>query len=164
MNVGLALALAVTTVETADAQDVAADIHINSWPIAGTIHIGDRPRPRAVVVQHVYPRPIIVEHRRGRPPFRDNRWRNNARVIVVYYDPYRHEYFDRYRRGLREMRVYDYDGRFYRYDDGGDYYDHDRRSYRDRDHRGNGRWKRDRDDRDNRRHHDDDRDDWKRNH
>jgi hypothetical protein len=62
-SLGFAVALALGAVPRAQAQ-VAADIHVNSWPVAGTIHIGDRPRYRRVVVEHVYPRRIVVDSRK----------------------------------------------------------------------------------------------------
>jgi hypothetical protein len=137
---------------------------VNSWPVAGTIHIGDRPRYRRVVVEHVYPRRIVVERRRGYAPYRDGRWRRNARTIVVYYDRHCNQYFDRYRRGLEEMRAYAYDGRIYQYDDDRDYHDYDRRNdgYR-RDGWGD-RYDRDRRHRDHRDYDDRDHGSWEHDH
>jgi hypothetical protein len=163
MSLGVAAVLALSTASQAKAQ-VAADIRINSWPVAGTIYIGDRPRPRRVVVEHVYPRRVYVEDWRGRGgPKWDRGWRRNARVAVVYLDRHCNQYFDRYRRGLERVRVYEHDGRYYRNNDDRDYYDYDRRSDRDRRYRGGDDYGR-RHDRDDR--YDDDRDDgsWEHDH
>jgi hypothetical protein len=149
-SLGFAVALALGFAPKADAQ-VAADIRINSWPVAGTIYIGDRPRPRRVVVEHAYPRRIVVEHRRGYGPYKNKGWRRNARVAVVYYDRHCNEYFDRYRRGLERVRAYEYDGRFYRDYDERRYDEYDRRDDRygrDRRYDQHDRNRRDRDDRD----------------
>ena len=129
ISLGVAVVVALATASEAKAQ-VAADIRINSWPVAGTIYIGDRPRPRQVVVEHVYPRRIYLEDRRGHGRQWNRGWRRNARVVVVYLDRGYNQYFDRYRRGLEEVRAYEYDGRYYRDDDDRDYYDNDRRSDR----------------------------------
>lgn len=120
------------------AQRVSADIHIGSWPVAGTIHIGDRyARPRPI------PARIVVVERRHGGPF----WRGHgARVVRVYYDPYDRRFYDRYYRGLEEVSVYQYGDHYYRLDD----------RYHDR--RFDGPWGRDRDDRFDR----DRRDRWER--
>jgi hypothetical protein len=99
------------------AQRVTADIRIGNGPVAGRIIIGDSRRryessPRAV--RH-------VEWVRGRDNRRDDWHRQfgrHARVAFVYYDRHhRRYYFDRYRSGLQEIRVFERDGRFYRFDD-----------------------------------------------
>jgi len=182
-SIGLVVAsAAVLSPRAAPAQRVSADIHVASWPVAGTIHIGDRPygydgRPRAryVVEERVYPRVIVVERRRGH--FRDFKHWRRAKRIVVYYDG-RDRYYDGYSPGYREITAYECDGRYYRFDDdyyryddgryyGGGYYDRDRNYNRDRrydrDRRGDrDRWD-DRDDRRRRRDWDDDRR-WERDH
>jgi hypothetical protein len=171
---GLAALAAVATRSEGHAQRVSADIHIGGWPVAGTIRIGEqwdgpyagRPRSGAVVViRPEYPRRIYVERRHGW----NRRGRGNARLAVVYYDRHCGEYFDRYRRGLEEVRVLRDNDRYYWYDD----YDGDRdKRYRyDRRGRDDDRgWRvedRDHDrrrDRDDRSRDDDDRGRWEHDH
>jgi hypothetical protein len=93
-SLGLAVALAAGAVSSASAQRVGADIRINSWPVAAAIHIGDRSGPR------YGPRRVRVEYRRGSAPWRDSRWRQGVRRVVVFYDRGDNAYFDGYRRGL----------------------------------------------------------------
>jgi hypothetical protein len=173
-GLGFAAVVAAGTWEEGQAQRVSADIHIGGYPVAGTIHIGDRPyyrdryygyrdgyygRPRRPLI--IYPQRIAVERRHGW------NWKKhrNAELVVVYFDRQCGLYFDRYRRGLEEVRVLWDDNRYYWYDD----YDgrderfrYDRRGDRrwdDRDRRWDDRYdrRRDRDwDRDRRRDHDDD--------
>ncbi|MFN0180390.1 MAG: hypothetical protein ACKVZ0_16440 [Gemmatimonadales bacterium] len=132
---------------SAQAQRVAADIHIGAGPVLGTIRIGDRPyyrddryygRPRRREVVVPYPNRVYVERRHGWNP----RKHRNARFVVVYYDRHCGIYFDRYHRGLEEIRVLHDNDRFYWYDDYRDGRD-DRYLYERR-----GRPGRDRDDRD----------------
>ncbi len=141
--------------QSGSAQRVSADIHIGSGPIDGVIRIGDRPdyriygRPRRAYAEVVRPVRLVVERRHGWNP---NRHRN-GRIVVVFYDRDSDLYFDRYSRGLEEVRVCQDDQRFYRYDDF-DRYDRDRRwgndgGRGDRDWNDRGR-DRDRDDRDDR--------------
>lgn len=121
-------ALAVGRPGALQAQRVSADIHIGGWPVAGTIHVGDgyygRPRP-------IPARVVVVERRHGGPFWR----RGQARIVTVYYDPYGDRFYDGYYQGFERLSVYQYGGRFYRFDD----------RYHDR--RFEGRWRRDRDDR-----------------
>ncbi|MBM4187076.1 MAG: hypothetical protein FJ206_07160 [Gemmatimonadetes bacterium] len=156
LGCGLA-AMLVGGVESAQAQRVGADIHIGAGPVVGTIRIGDRPyyrsygyygRPRPRVV-HVYPTRIAVERRHGWNP----RKHRNARLVVVYYDRHCGLYFDRYRRGLEEVRVLHDNDRYFWYDD---YRDRDDDRYRyDRRGRWNDRYDRyDQYDRDYRRDRD----------
>ncbi len=141
----------VGATQSGSAQRVSADIHIGSGPVGATIRLGDRPdyrlygRPRRVYAEVVRPVRVVVERRHGWNPKRHR----NARVVVVYYDRDCDLYFDRYSRGLEEVRVYQDDRRFYRYDDY-DRYDRD-----DRHGQGWRRGDRDRSDRDRR-----DRDDY----
>ena len=145
-SLGLAALLAGGATTSAHAQRVAADIRIDSWPVAAAIRIGDSPRPRRV----------FVDYRRGPAPWSNGRWRRGVRRVVVFYDRGANCYFDHYRRGLEEVRAYQYDGRLYRYDDDRDYNDHDRRYDRDRDYRRDEWSDRGRYDRDDRDYDDDD--------
>jgi hypothetical protein len=156
-------------VAPAEAQRVSADIHIGGrGPVAGTIHIGDRyerwdrrvvrrgPYRRAAVVRRDFPRRILVETFPGKSYRRNLR---RAQIVTAYYDRDCGLFFDRPFRGLREVQVYRYNGRYYpmndrldrdriRRDRDGDR-DRDRRYDRDRDRDrrydrdddyGNGRW------------------------
>ncbi len=157
IGLGIAALASISIASSASAQRVSADIHIGGYPVSGTIHIGDgHPRPRRVVYERAHPGRIHVEYRRGWNP---RRYRN-ARVIVVYYDRRDDRFYDGFRRGLEEVRVYHHDGRYYRFDDdrGGRYDRDDRRDRRDRDRYESRDRDRDRDwnERDRR---DDDRDD-----
>lgn len=146
LGLGLAAVTALAPTGQAEAQRVSADIHIGGWPVAGTIRIGERPyyrdygyygRPRrheVVIVHRDYPRRVVVERRHGW------NWKKhrNAELVVVYYDRHCGLYFDRYHRGLEEVRVLRDRDRYYWYDDydGGrdDRYLYDRRGHdRDRD-------------------------------
>lgn len=178
IGLGLAVMAVSGFAGSAEAQRVAADIHIGAGPVLGTIRIGDRPyhrddgyygrpRPREVVV--AYPNRVYVERRHGWNP----RKHRNARFVVVYYDRQSGMYFDRYHRGLEEFRVLHDNNRFFWYDDyrdgrdGRNLYDRRGRQGRDRDDRD--RYDRDRHDRrDDRRDRDyrndrrDDRGKWER--
>ena len=118
-SVGLVALGAVGAPQFSAAQRVSADIHIGSGPVAGTIRIGDRPsyrvygRPRRVDAVVDYPTRVVVERRHGWNP----RNRRNAQFVVVFYDRDCDLYFDRYSQGLEEVRVFQDDGRYFRYDD-----------------------------------------------
>ena len=134
LSVGLAALGAVTTPQSSAAQRVSADIRIGSGPVDGIIRIGDQPDYRV----YGRPRRMVVERRHGRWNSRNYR---NAQFVVVYYDRDYDQYYDRYDRGLEEVRVFEDGGRYFRYDD---YHRDDRgerwgRNDRDRD------WGRDRD-------------------
>ena len=113
LGFGLAALASAGISSPANAQRVSADIHVAGFPVSGVIHVGDP--------YDYYPRPrhVVVEYR--------NDWRpwnyRGARAVVVYYDPDRDIYYDRFNRGLREVRVYQYGDRFYRYDEGRRDYD-----------------------------------------
>ena len=115
---GLVMFGAAATPTPGAAQRVSADIRLGSGPIVGTIRIGDRPyyrmygRPRRAYAEAVYPVRVAVERRHGW-----NRRRDNGRLVVVFYDRDCDLYFDRYHRGLEEVRVFQDEGRYYRYDD-----------------------------------------------
>ena len=140
---GFGLAIAISGGgEAAQAQRVAADIHIGAGPIVGTVRIGDRRyyrdygyygRPRRQAVAVAFPVRIVVERRHGWNP----RKHRNARIAVVYFDRHCGQYFDRYRRGLEQVRVLADNDRYYWYDDfrdgRDDRYRYDRRGRNDRD-------------------------------
>ena len=137
-----------------EAQRVSADIRIGSGPVDGRVIINPpyyygRPRPIFVAP----PRRVVVERVRFDRRF-DRRWAydkhyrkdwerwhrdydhwrrdwyrrfgSDYRVAVLYYDGRDDCYYDRYRPGLEEIRVYERDGRFYRWDDDESNYDDDR--------------------------------------
>jgi len=157
---GIALAALLLLPAAAPAQHVVADIRIGEGPISGRLFLGDPYGPSAHVV--VDARRRVPEYHR--PPahreivvYRAHRgegwWRSNHyRTVRVWYDADRDYYYDHpYRdgRGLREVVLYERDGRYYRDDDRFDR---------------NGRWDRDRDydrghDRDHGRGHEHGRDD-----
>ncbi len=100
---------------TAEAQRVQADIRIFGGPVAGRVVIGDRygGRPR---VPYYAPRRVYVE----RVYFRDHGRRvgwykkfRRAPVVVVYYDRRDDRFYDGFRPGLQEIRVYEQDDRYY---------------------------------------------------
>lgn len=140
-----ALGLGLLSAPQAQAQRVSADILIGGGPVAGRLFIGDpypayrdvyvHRRPvRRVVVQRYAPRIIVVERfdHRGR---RAKYHRQSFRRVHAYYDG-RSRYYDRYQPGLREVTVYEQNGRYYRDDDDRNRaYDDDRHD-RSRDDRG----------------------------
>ena len=155
MFTGSLLLTSLAIARPVSAQRVIADIRIGGGPVAGHVIIGDRgeyrPRPRGYDGYGRYePRIIRVE----RVYFRDRGcrygwykdFRRHARVVVVYYDRREDRYYDRGGRpGLREIEVFERDGRFYRPDDDDRYdndgrYDRDRGQNRDRDRDRDGRW------------------------
>jgi hypothetical protein len=107
----------------ASAQRVSADVRIWGGPVAGHIRIGpDRYQPRYRDYYRDYrPRIVRVEVLRVRDFRRHPGWfrefRRTARVYIIYRDPDRDFYYDRYRPGLVECEVYERDGRFYRWED-----------------------------------------------
>jgi len=157
----------------AQAQRVSADIRIGGGPVDGRVIINDpyqyrRSRPVIVYQQRRVPVERIRFDRRydrrwqydkhqrkqwdhWRKDYdhwrRDwyNRFSRDYRVSVVYYDGREDCYYDRFRPGLQEIRVYERDGRVYRFDDNDSYYDDGRYSRDDRDGRRDGDgWDRDR--------------------
>ncbi|MEO8449180.1 MAG: hypothetical protein ABI647_05280 [Gemmatimonadota bacterium] len=114
---GMLAGLAALAPMSATAQSVQADIRIGgNGPIGGRVIIGQRPRPRG--------RLVVVDRRRGLPSWlrRDYQYDRRPPLIVVYYDPRDDRYYDEYYDGLEEVRVFDEDGRYYRYDDFDRYY------------------------------------------
>jgi len=107
-------ALAVPTV--AEAQHVTADIGIRQYPIEAHIVIGQpyfyAPRP------HYHPVYRVVPVYRVHPGYRWYR-HHQYRVARLWYDGDRGRYYDRHDphvRGLREVVVYERNGRYYRDD------------------------------------------------
>jgi hypothetical protein len=122
------LALALTlAARTAHAQHVSADIFIGGGPVAGHVAVGEPryppvyapvvvyPQPRRVMFIDRYPPPrvVVVE-----PMNRGRGWwkHHSLRPVALYYDPGHGAYYDRYYRGypgLRQVTVYESDGRYY---------------------------------------------------
>lgn len=120
--VGAAIVLGLTASSPAQAQIrvVSADIVIGSGPVVAHIGIGDRHAYRRPVYRVVRaPRVIVVERYHYRTVRRIGHHRHHGwRALRVWYDPHDRRYYDGYRRGLREVTVYEHDGRYYdRYDD-----------------------------------------------
>ena len=137
------------------AQQVSADVVLRSGPVAGRIAVGEGystygrqpvvyrrpPGRRIVVVERPVARLIVVDRvHRHRPA---NFWRRHGfRPVTLYYVHGR--YYDRpvHRPYVRQVTVWERDGRFYDECDDHDRYDHDRHDHehdRDRDHRDH-RW------------------------
>ena len=118
---GLALLVPLLlSAQPADAQRVRADIRIGGGPLSGHIHIGpDRD------YRDYRPRRLRVEYLRWRDYSHRRDWvrqfHRDARVVVIYYDRRDGFYYDRFRPGLYEIRVFERKGRFYRWDDDGFY-------------------------------------------
>ncbi len=99
--------------QAAAAQRVVADVRIGSGPVAGHIIVGDPydhyPRYHA---RPVYREVIVYPVHRGH-----GWWRNRSyRAVRVWYDSDYDRYYDRdsqYRDGLREVVIYERDGRYY---------------------------------------------------
>ncbi|MEO8296015.1 MAG: hypothetical protein ABI613_10920 [Gemmatimonadota bacterium] len=122
MNVKLFIAtlgLGLLVTSTADAQLVSADIHIGTGPVASRLLIGERypsyhrsygyRTPARFVVERHAPRRIVVERFHGGRGFERSRYHQ----VRVYYDG-RDRYYDGYGDGLREVTLYERDGRYYR--------------------------------------------------
>jgi hypothetical protein len=135
------LLTALLLAQPAQAQQVLADVVLQSGPVAGHVLIGDaystygrqrviyrRPPVRRVVVEQA-PRIIVVEGARYRG---QAEWRRfGYRPVTLYYVDGR--YFDRSfnRAGLRQVVVYERGGRYFRESDRDDRYRdrHDRDRY-----------------------------------
>jgi hypothetical protein len=127
------IALALTLHAPAAAQMVEAGVVVRSGPVVGHVVVAD-PAPvyheRRVVVKRYAPRVVVVEHvrvHRGRGWWK----RYGYRPVVVYYDVRRGRFYDRWdrdRRGIRQVVVYERRGRFYT---DGDHWRDDRRDDRD---------------------------------
>jgi len=153
LGLGSAVMFSLFSAGAADAQRVSADIRIGGrGPVTGHVRIDPsrdrydrydrydrRDRGRVIRVE------VFRRHDRGWREGWFRQFQRKARVVVVYYDRRDDYYYDRYRPGLQEIRVYERDGRYYRDDDRYDRYDRDDRydrndRYDDRDRRGNDDW------------------------
>jgi len=129
------LLTALLLAQPAHAQQVLADVVLQTGPVAGHVVIGNgystygrqrviyrRPPVRRVVV--VAPRVIVVE--RTRYDRRAEWTRFGYRPVYLYYVDGR--YFERSfnRAGVRQVVVYERGGRYYRECDPDDRYDRDR--------------------------------------
>jgi hypothetical protein len=144
------LLTALTLTVPLHAQQVAADVIVRSGPVAGHVVIGNgystyrrpvvyRAPERVIVVERVAPRVLVIErvrHGRHGKHGHGRNWRAQGfRPVVVYYRD--GHYYDRYMRGWPEMRqviVYERNGRLYREcdEDRDGHRDHDRYDDRDR--------------------------------
>jgi hypothetical protein len=132
------LLAALSLVAPLHGQQVAADVVVRSGPVAGHVVIGDRYSTyrRPVVYRRSPARVIVVERVIQRDHHHARQWRRYGyRPVTLYYVDGR--YYDRYVRGWRDMRevvVYERDGRFYREcDDDRDWDDRPHRDGRDGD-------------------------------
>jgi hypothetical protein len=139
------LLTALLVVQPAHAQQVLADVVLQTGPVAGHVVIGNgystygrqrviyrRPPVRRVVVYERAPRVIVVERTRYH---RRAEWtRFGYRPVTLYYIDGR--YFDRSfnRAGMREVVVYERGGRYYRECDEDERYDRDRHERERHDH------------------------------
>jgi hypothetical protein len=145
------LLTALLLARPAHAQQLLADVVLQSGPVAGHVVIGDaystygrqrvvyrRPPVRRVVVVQPAPRIIVVERARYRGWSEWNRF--GYRPVTLYYVDGR--YFDRWsnRAGLRQVVVYERGGRYFRECDQEDRYDRDRHQRGHREHRDHDRW------------------------
>ena len=120
-----ALALGLLAVPEAKAQTIRAEVIIGEPHYRDrVVHVYDRP-VRRVVIHRYEPRVIVVNRYhpgRARGHYKNGR---DYRAVRAWYDRDRRVYYDRYRSGLREVVVYQIDGRYF------DNYQNDRRD-RDR--------------------------------
>jgi len=125
-----ALALGLIALPEAKAQTIRAEVIIGDPYYRDrdyrdrVVHVYDRP-VRRVVVHRYEPRVIVVNRYhpgRARGHYKHGR---DYRAVRAWYDRDRRVYYDGYRSGLREVTVYQIDGRYY------DDYQYDRRD-RDR--------------------------------
>ncbi len=108
---------------------VSGTIVIGGGPVGGVIRIGE---PRVVVVdRHPPPRIIVVERWHGR--YHRGFDHRRAQRRVVFFDRRHNVYYDRYRPGLIEIRVFAFGGRWYQDDGRFDRYDRRRDRWDDRD-------------------------------
>jgi hypothetical protein len=160
LGLGSAVLFSLFSAGSASAQRVSADIRIGGrGPVSGHVRIDSRDRNRDRYYRDYGYRPrqvrveVFLRNDRGRHLGWYRQLQRQGRLVVVYYDRDEDCYYDRrFYPGLREIRVYERDGRYYRWDDDryddryNDRYDdrYDRRDGRD------GRDGRDWDDRDGR--------------
>ena len=108
-----ALALGLVALPQAKAQTIRAEIILGEPHYRDrVVHVYDRP-VRRVVVHRYAPRVIVVNRYhpgRARGHFRNGR---DYRAVRAWYDRDRRVYYDGYRSGLREVTIYQIDGRYY---------------------------------------------------
>ena len=121
-----ALALGLVALPEAKAQTIRAEVIIGDpYYRDRVVHVYDRP-VRRVVHRYYEPRVIVVNRYhpgRARGHYKHGR---DYRAVRAWYDRDRRVYYDGYRSGLREVTVYQIDGRYY------DNYRYDRDRYDDR--------------------------------
>lgn len=125
----------------AQAQHFVADIGIQQGAVSGHVVIGGpgyvRPRAQIEIRSGYHPYPearTVVVYRR----YEGREWyhRRRYRPVRMWYDGRHDRYYDRYDErcaGLREVEVYEYQGRYYRDDARGDVRNDYRGRVRDRD-------------------------------
>jgi hypothetical protein len=112
------LLAALSLVAPLHGQRVAADVVVRSGPVAGHVVIGNgySTYRRPVAYRRAPTRVIVVERVYQRRHHHARQWRRYGyRPVTLYYVDGR--YYDRYERGwphMREVVVYERDGRFYR--------------------------------------------------
>jgi hypothetical protein len=111
------LLAALSLVAPLHGQQVAAGVVVRSGPVAGHVVIGDGYSTyRRPVVYHRAAARVIVVERVNRRHQHARQWRRDGyRPVTLYYIDGR--YYDRYVRGgrhVREVVVFERDGRFYR--------------------------------------------------
>ena len=123
-----ALALGLVALPEANAQTIRAEVIIGDPHYRDrVVHVYDRPA-RRVVVRRYEPRVIVVDrYHRGRARGHYKNHGRPYRSVRVWYDRDRARYYDGYRPGLKEVVVYEIDGRYY-----DDYRDRGRDRDRDR--------------------------------
>ncbi|MBK9691816.1 MAG: hypothetical protein IPO73_09080 [Gemmatimonadetes bacterium] len=127
----LVAAALLTMPAAAQAQHIVADIGIQQGPVSGHVVIGSpgyvRPRAHIEIRPVYHPSPAartVVVYRQSYG--RDWYHRRGYRTVRVWYDGDRDRYYDRYDErcaGLREVEVYEHDGRYVRDDARNDYRD-----------------------------------------
>lgn len=117
----LAALIATALPTLASAQRVSADIRIGTGPVDGRIVVGEPYHHGSIAVgdrnydRHGYGEVVVYRVHRGY-----GWWRNRGyRAVTVWYDADRDRYYDRRSRmdrrdGLREVVIYERDGRYYR--------------------------------------------------
>jgi hypothetical protein len=108
----LVAVIALVVPQALRAQVVSAEIVIHQGPVAARVAVNPYYYPRYHVA-----RVIVVERNHGH----HRGWYKKPRHrIVAWYDPGADRYYDRYddrRPGLREVYVYECDGRYFRESD-----------------------------------------------
>jgi hypothetical protein len=129
-----ALSLGLVALPEANAQVIRAEVIIgHPYYRDRVVHVYDRPVRRRVV--HRYePRVIVVDrYHPGRARGHYKHHSRGFRSVRAWYDRDRAVYYDGYRHGLREVTIYELDGRYY--DNYRADYRRDRDRYDDRDDR-----------------------------